>query len=75
MVDPDGELYVISKVEDGNGFIAKLPSSYWGNVLPEDIPAANIQRLGTYGLPNEPHGADLSPDGRWDGEVIARVEI
>ena len=67
IVDPKGEVYVISKVDGGNGLLGKLPSSAWGQYDPVTVPAANTVRLGTYSsrFERDPRGADLSPDGRW----------
>ena len=63
MVDPRGDLYVISKVNDGNALFAKLPASGWESSQGVTVPSADTVRLGLHTDHNDPQGADLSPDG------------
>lgn len=61
MVDPRGEVYVVSKVDDGRGKFVLLPSSAWGR------PNRTYVHDGVYLKINSrrdnPTGGDISPDG------------
>ena len=64
MIDPKGDLYVISKVHRGNALFARLPPSGWGSSTPVTIPSHDTARLGIHTDHNDPQGADISPNGR-----------
>ena len=71
MIDPDGDLYVISKVHGGRGLLAKLPRGGWGAVHPVTIPTNDTAILRLHTSRNDPQGADISP---WGGELLVKAE-
>jgi len=61
-ITPDGQLYVVSKVDTGRAMLAKIPSNGWGNnhvVIDEN----NSGILKLFTDHHDPQGASLSPDG------------
>ncbi|KAK7110951.1 uncharacterized protein [Littorina saxatilis] len=64
MIDPSGDLYIISKLHGGDSLFAKLPRSGWGASTPVPIPSHDTVRLDLNTYSNDPQGADLSPNGR-----------
>ncbi|KAL8579050.1 hypothetical protein ACOMHN_035989 [Nucella lapillus] len=64
LIDPAGDLYVISMVTAGDGLFAKLPGDGWGSVQGVPIGQSESVRLGLQTTHHDPRGADLSPDGR-----------
>ena len=64
MIDPKGDLYVISKVHRGDALFAKLPPSGWGTSTPVTIPSHDTARLGLHTDHKDPQGGDISPNGR-----------
>ncbi|KAK7489187.1 hypothetical protein BaRGS_00019565, partial [Batillaria attramentaria] len=71
MIDPEGNLYIISKVKGGQALFAKLPASGWGASDPEPIPESDTARLNIETNKNDPQGADISPDGT---EILVKAE-
>ncbi|KAK7090470.1 uncharacterized protein [Littorina saxatilis] len=71
MLDPDGDLYVISKVHGGRAVFAKLPRAGWGSNYPVTIPLENTAILRIHTDHNDPQGADISPDGT---ELLVKTE-
>lgn len=65
MIDPSGDLYIISKVHGGDALFAKLPRSGWSSAHPVHVGVHDSVRLGLRTSHNDPQGADLSPDGRY----------
>lgn len=62
MVDPRGQVYVISKVQGGLGKFVQLPSTAWGR---SDRTHVHDGVYLTVRTKNEnPTGGDISPDGR-----------
>ena len=64
MIDPEGDLFVISKVHGGDALFARLPPSGWGASTPVAIPSHATARLGLHTGHKDPQGGELSPDGR-----------
>jgi len=61
-ITPEGQLYVISKVETGRAMLANIPSNGWGDnhvVINEN----NSGILKLFTTHHDPQGASLSPDG------------
>ena len=71
MVDPDGDLYIISKVHGGRGLFAKLPRAGWGATHPVTIPIQDTAILRLHTSNNDPQGADISPSGT---ELLVKAE-
>ncbi|KAK7489213.1 hypothetical protein BaRGS_00019591 [Batillaria attramentaria] len=71
MIDPAGDLYIISKVHGGHALFAKLPASGWGAPHPVDIPASDTARIRLHTDHNDPQGADISPNGQ---ELLVKTE-
>lgn len=69
MVDPRGEIYIVSKVQGGKGKIGHIPNSYWNTNL-----VAQITHLTTIGIPTSTHpdpvAGDISPNGH---EVLIKT--
>ena len=68
MVDPSANLFIISKVSNGQGTIALLPNSAWGSgsrVFISSTALVNVESGS-----NDPVGGDISPDGN---EVLVKV--
>ncbi|XP_059158936.1 uncharacterized protein LOC131942968 [Physella acuta] len=63
MIAPDGRLFIISKVHGGQGAIAQLPSSAWGQGR-VSLDMAQTAKLKLSTTNNDPQGGDISPDGR-----------
>jgi len=63
MIDPTGQLYIMSKVDNGGSRMAALPSSAWGGqrVNLDMTQAATCKVFTTH---NDPQGGDISPDGK-----------
>jgi len=63
MIDPTGQLYIISKVDNGGARMAALPDSAWGGqrVMLDMAKAATCKVFTTH---NDPQGGDISPDGK-----------
>lgn len=68
MVDPKGELYIISKLHGGHGLIGHLPSSGWDTG--SRVMVNTSGRLDINTNTNDPVGGDISPDGT---EVIVKT--
>jgi len=71
MVDPQGDLYVISKVKGGNALFAQLPRDGWGATTPVPIPSHMTASINLHTTHHDPQGADLSPDGR---QLLVKTE-
>lgn len=69
MVDPNGQLYVISTVLGGSGKIAHLPQSSWGQAQPAVINSMSTVAITT--RHHDPRGGDISPNG--EGVIIKTV--
>ncbi|XP_052269662.1 uncharacterized protein LOC127871061 isoform X2 [Dreissena polymorpha] len=61
MVDPHGELYVVSKIVGGHGRMVKLPSSAWGSSHAASV--TDGIHLNLDSTRNYPVGGDISPSG------------
>ena len=74
MVDPKGEVYLISKNHNGRGVLFHLPSTAWAK------PGSHSHRVhvtSTVAVPTpsshpDPVAGDISPDGN---EVLVKVNI
>ena len=61
MVDPQANVYLISKVSDGRGALYYLPNSAWGTGHRVHVDsAADVSAPSTH---KDPVGGDISPDG------------
>ena len=68
MVDPQANVYIVSKVDDGRGVVFQLPSSAWGTGQKVQISStALIHAPSTH---HDPVGGDISPNGK---EVLIKV--
>ncbi|KAK3602253.1 hypothetical protein CHS0354_034490 [Potamilus streckersoni] len=61
MVDPSGEVYLISNVDGGKGLIAHVPSSGWDSGSTVQVNSNAYLSIST-SLP-DPVGGDISPSG------------
>ncbi|XP_046332407.2 uncharacterized protein LOC124115445 [Haliotis rufescens] len=61
MVDPAGNAFIVSRVQGGQGLMAKLPSFGWGG-QPADLTVTS--RLSTSTAHYDPLGCDISLDGK-----------
>ncbi|XP_062595967.1 uncharacterized protein LOC134257355, partial [Saccostrea cucullata] len=64
MVDPRGEVYLISVGHNGHGMVSHLPSSAWGNPDPVDIESTQFLQVHSH------HHDPLSGDIRQDGSEL-----
>ena len=68
MVDPQANVYIVSRVDDGRGILFQLPSSAWGTGQKVLISStAVIYAPSTH---HDPVGGDISPNGK---EVLIKV--
>jgi hypothetical protein len=68
MVDPAANLYIVSKVQNGHGTIAKLPQSAWGTSTRVDV--SSTAHINIHSSKTDPVGGDISFDGT---EVLIKV--
>ncbi|KAH3811979.1 uncharacterized protein LOC127835341 [Dreissena polymorpha] len=61
MVDPNANLYIISKAPNGRGIIAQLPTSAWGTGT--RVAISSTAYLNIDSTHNDPVGGDISPSG------------
>ncbi|KAL3888405.1 hypothetical protein ACJMK2_000773 [Sinanodonta woodiana] len=61
MVDPVGEIYIISKVDGGKGLIGHIPSSAWDSGKTVHVSSSAYLNISTSHL--DPVGGDISPSG------------
>ncbi|XP_012946250.1 uncharacterized protein LOC106013922 [Aplysia californica] len=63
MIDPTGQLYVVSKIHGGRAVLAKIPSSAWGGprVALDQAHSGTLKLTTSH---NDPQGGDISPDGK-----------
>merc|ERR1711879_194879 len=47
MVTPNGQLYVVSKIDTGRGMIAQIPDSAWGSTIVLDMGKTGILKIET----------------------------
>ncbi|XP_048728493.2 uncharacterized protein LOC125646303 [Ostrea edulis] len=69
MVDPSGNVILISKVDGGNGQIGKIPAAAFQNNAIYQIPKSAILNI-PWTSHYDPVGGDISPNGR---EVLLRT--
>ncbi|XP_005103706.2 uncharacterized protein LOC101858796 [Aplysia californica] len=63
MIDPTGQLYIVSKVKGGIAKMAKIPSSAWGGPrVSLDMAHSGTLKIST--SHKDPQGGDISPNGR-----------
>jgi hypothetical protein len=62
MVDPQGEVYIVSKERHGHGKVERLPNSAWGSEEPVSVDSQVFLALNP--PDNDVVGGDISPDGR-----------
>ncbi|XP_062595959.1 uncharacterized protein LOC134257348 [Saccostrea cucullata] len=62
MVDPRGEVYLVSAVYKGSGMVSHLPNNSWGNPLPVNIESTQFLPIHTTHH-NDPASGDISVDG------------
>ena len=68
MVDPQANVYIVSRVDDGRGVLFQLPNSAWGTGQKVQISStAVIYAPSTH---HDPVGGDISPNGK---EVLIKV--
>jgi len=69
MIDPHGEVYVVSKVHPGQHCkLVHLPSRLWGDAHHEWVPDGVIMKITSNS--NNPVGGDISPNGK---EVVIKA--
>jgi hypothetical protein len=63
MVDPRGEVYIVTTIQGGAGLFLHLPSSAWGSTQRVHVTSSTRIHvpLTTH---KDPVGGDISPDGR-----------
>lgn len=69
MVDPSANLYIISKVDNGAGTVAKIPTSAWGSGSRVDVSSTAILNIDS--TKKDPTGGDISHDGN---EVLIKAK-
>ncbi|XP_063406358.1 uncharacterized protein LOC134690321 [Mytilus trossulus] len=62
LVDPRGEIYIISKVKNQAAKAAHVPSSAWNSGT--TVALTNIVSLSFHTANNDPTGGDISPNGQ-----------
>ena len=68
MVDPQANVYIVSRVDDGRGILFQLPNTAWGTGQKVQISSsAVIYAPSTH---HDPVGGDISPNGK---EVLIKV--
>ncbi|KAK3602252.1 hypothetical protein CHS0354_034489 [Potamilus streckersoni] len=68
MVDPSGEVYIISKVDGGKGLIAHVPSSGWNSGNTVQVNSNAYLSIST--THRDPVGGDISPSG---DEILVKI--
>ncbi len=63
MIDPTGQLYVVSKTKGRGGRLARLPASAWGTGARAALDMSQAAVLQVVTSHNDPQGGDISPDG------------
>ncbi|KAH9487733.1 hypothetical protein Btru_069099 [Bulinus truncatus] len=63
MISPDGRLFIVSKVTNGQGKIAEIPSSAWNSASRIDLASGQTATLKINTTTRDPEGGDISPDG------------
>ena len=69
MVDPHANIYIVSKEDDGEGKIFKIPYSAWGRSHYSISSHTGVQ-IGAPSTHHDPVAGSISPDGR---EVLIKV--
>lgn len=73
MVDPQANVYLISKDNHGRGVLVKLPNSAWAKPgHSHRVPVFSTDVVSAPSTHHDPVGGDISPNG---DEVLVKVSL